>query len=224
MIGPIKEAQLQLDWHNFPFAKVGWVAKRSKVSNATAIDRYPHKRRHKSFRFNQTIHCVLMYGYAENKELARRFGVAETTLWSARKWVAAAGLTIPPMPLDAANSTPTPEPVAERQDTPVVVEPVEDVGVKFDGDKPRHDLIAPEMLEGVAAVLAHGAGKYGERNWEKGLGWSRPFAACMRHLWAWWRGEDLDQESGLPHLDHAACNIMFLCAFAKRGTGTDDRG
>ena len=97
-------------------------------------------------------------------------------------------------------------------------------GQRDDDGKPRHDLIAPEMLDGVAAVLAFGVKKYGERDWEKGLLWGNTLASTMRHLIAWMQREELDEESGLPHLDHAACNIMFLCAFAHRGIGTDSRG
>ena len=34
--------------------------------------------------------------------------------------------------------------------------------------------------------------------------------ACHRHLQAWWSGERLDKESGLPHLAHAVCCLLFL--------------
>lgn len=96
-------------------------------------------------------------------------------------------------------------------------------GRKDDGGKARHDLIPSELLEGVAAVLTFGAEKYGERNWEKGMKWGRPFAALMRHMWAWWRGEKVDPETGFSHLWHAACCIAFLIAFEQRATGVDDR-
>lgn len=68
-----------------------------------------------------------------------------------------------------------------------------------------------------------GAEKYGERNWERGIAWSRVFAAALRHLWAWWRGENADPETGLPHLAHAACNLLFLLAYHRRQIGPDDR-
>ena len=97
-------------------------------------------------------------------------------------------------------------------------------GVKFDEGKPRMELIAPEMLVGLAEVLTFGAVKYAPRNWEQGMAWSRCFGALMRHLWAWWGGEELDRETGLSHLDHAACCLMFLKAYKVRGTGNDDRG
>lgn len=96
-------------------------------------------------------------------------------------------------------------------------------GTKDDGGKARMELIAPELMFGTAAVLTFGAEKYGDRNWEKGMAWSRVFGALQRHLWAWWRGEQYDGETGMPHLWHASCCLMFLIAYELRGTGKDDR-
>jgi hypothetical protein len=96
-------------------------------------------------------------------------------------------------------------------------------GVKFDGDKPRYDLIPPELLEETAIVLTYGAVKYSERNWEKGMAWHRPFGALMRHMWSWWRGENVDPETGFSHLAHAACCIAFLITYERRSIGKDDR-
>lgn len=96
-------------------------------------------------------------------------------------------------------------------------------GRKDDTGKPAYHLIAPEMLEALAVVLEFGARKYEPRNWEKGMSWSRCFGALMRHMWAWWHGEGVDQETGLSHLWHAACCLMFLLAYEARGVGDDDR-
>ena len=96
-------------------------------------------------------------------------------------------------------------------------------GRKDDAQKIRLDLLPPEMLFGVGAILTFGAAKYGDRNWEKGMGWSRVFSALMRHLWAWWRGESVDAESGMSHLWHAGCCIAFLIAYEARNAGADDR-
>lgn len=96
-------------------------------------------------------------------------------------------------------------------------------GVKFDGGKDRYDLIPPEIEEAMAKVLTFGAAKYSERNWELGMKWGRPYAALRRHMAAWWKGEDTDPETGMPHTWHAACCIAFIIAFEARGTGTDDR-
>lgn len=96
-------------------------------------------------------------------------------------------------------------------------------GRKDDTGKLPYDLIAPEFLAGTAEILAFGAAKYAPRNWEKGMAWSRPFSALMRHMWAWWAGEKLDPETGKSHLWHACCCLMFLVAYEQRSTGTDDR-
>lgn len=96
-------------------------------------------------------------------------------------------------------------------------------GIKYDGDKIRYDLLPPELLQGVAEILTFGAKKYSERNWEKGMDWGRVYGALQRHLWAWWRGEDKDPETGKSHLWHAGCCIAFLIAFEERGVGKDDR-
>lgn len=98
-----------------------------------------------------------------------------------------------------------------------------DEGRKDDGGKPPVHLLPFDALEGITAVLRFGAGKYGPRNWERGMSWGRPFAACLRHLWAWWRGEKADPETGLSHLWHAGCCVLFLIAYEQRGVGTDDR-
>ena len=97
-------------------------------------------------------------------------------------------------------------------------------GLKFDEEKPRYELIPPEAIDGVAQVLTMGARKYGSRNWESGIVYGRIFSACMRHLWAWWKGEKIDPESGLSHLHHAACNIMMLQTYdAREMVNWDDR-
>lgn len=96
-------------------------------------------------------------------------------------------------------------------------------GIKHDGGKPRVELLPFDALLEVSQVFSIGAEKYGERNWEKGMNWSRLFGATLRHLSAWWQGEKKDPESGYSHLLHAGCNILFLIAYEIRGVGKDDR-
>lgn len=101
---------------------------------------------------------------------------------------------------------------------------VEETGAwKLDTDKLAIDLVFPEAIEEIALVFTYGAKKYGRGNWDKGMHWGRLYAATMRHLLAWWRGEELDKESGLPHLSHAASNLCTLIYYSKRNKGTDDR-
>lgn len=83
-------------------------------------------------------------------------------------------------------------------------------GTKFDNDKLPLDLWSPYALEETAKVLAFGAIKYEPYNWAKGIKYSRVFSALLRHLWAFWRGENFDEETRLHHLAHAMCCLMFL--------------
>ena len=83
-------------------------------------------------------------------------------------------------------------------------------GQKFDDDKPRMDLLPPQVLQDVAQIFTFGAEKYGDHNWRDGINYSRIYAACMRHLTAFWDGETFDPESDMHHLDHAIANLMML--------------
>ena len=99
-------------------------------------------------------------------------------------------------------------------------------GTKHDGLKAMLHLIPVKLIEGVGAILTHGARKYEERNWELGLVYSRPFGAIMRHMWSWWAGEDNDSQTGKSHLWHAATELSFLIHFEanpKQYEKFDDR-
>jgi hypothetical protein len=91
----------------------------------------------------------------------------------------------------------------------------EDGGQKFDDDKTRMELLPPRALERISDVLTFGAKKYDDRNWELGLKYSRLFGAFMRHMWAWWRGENKDPETGLSHLAHAGCCLLMMLEFEE---------
>lgn len=96
-------------------------------------------------------------------------------------------------------------------------------GTKHDSGKPPMELLPWEAVEGVAQVLDHGRTKYSAHNWRGGFVWGRLAGAALRHLFAWLSGQDKDSESGLSHVDHAACCLMFLSAHIKSGLGRDDR-
>jgi hypothetical protein len=104
----------------------------------------------------------------------------------------------------------------------ILVDPISG-GRKADAQKLRWDLMPTGPIQEVVEILTLGVTKYDERNWEKGMLWHRPYAAAMRHLWAWWGGEDRDPESGKSHLAHAACNILFLLEYTKTCKTYDDR-
>jgi len=96
-------------------------------------------------------------------------------------------------------------------------------GKKYDQGKARLDLIPHEALEELGKVLAFGANKYGTSNWANGINYSRLIAASLRHISAYNGGEDLDPESGLCHIDHAMCNLVFLSWMRKHRTDMDNR-
>lgn len=96
-------------------------------------------------------------------------------------------------------------------------------GVKFDQDKPRMDLVPVRPLVDEAKVWAFGAAKYSANNWRQGLDWSRPYAAALRHLTAWWGGENTDPETGFSHLAHARCCIAMLQEFETTRPELDNR-
>jgi hypothetical protein len=103
------------------------------------------------------------------------------------------------------------------------VDPRQEAAARYDYGKSNWHLLPYCALQDVVDVFDYGATKYSERNWEKGMSWSRMFNSMMRHLVAWWNGEDTDKESGLPHLAHAAFGCLGLLFFGHKRLGTDDR-
>jgi len=85
-----------------------------------------------------------------------------------------------------------------------------EIGLKYDTGKVQYSLIPPLALEGLAAVLTHGAHKYGPYNWKLVIPVERYYDALLRHLEAVRKGEWLDKDSELPHMDHVICNAVFL--------------
>lgn len=96
-------------------------------------------------------------------------------------------------------------------------------GIKHDGDKPQWHLLPFEAVEGAVRVLMHGAKKYSAYNWSKGMPYTRVLDAAQRHLNAIYQGEDKDPDSGLDHVDHAICELVFLKYYMIHGVGEDDR-
>lgn len=95
--------------------------------------------------------------------------------------------------------------------------------VKADATKNRLELLPMRPLEDIGIALTFGATKYSDHNWLKGMPWSRIWGALLRHLFAWWRGEDKDAETGLSHLAHAGCCLLFLMEYECHHQDRDDR-
>lgn len=96
-------------------------------------------------------------------------------------------------------------------------------GTKKDTGKPRICLIPVEAIEGAAEALMFGANKYGDYNYRAGIKHTRILDAILRHLMSHLKGEELDTESFLPHLSHAAAGISMLIWMTKHRPDLDDR-
>lgn len=87
-------------------------------------------------------------------------------------------------------------------------------GRKDDSAKRRYSLLPKGTVNSVVDVLEFGSKKYADNNWMKVPdAKARYYDAAMRHLDAWFNGDIKDAETGLPHLAHAICCLMFLMWF-----------
>lgn len=97
-------------------------------------------------------------------------------------------------------------------------------GKKYDGEKPRMYLLPPKALTEVAKVLTFGANKYDENNWKKLDNLQNRYTgAALRHIFAHMDGEELDPETGLDHLAHALCCLLFKLEAKLNETSKEER-
>ena len=76
----------------------------------------------------------------------------------------------------------------------------------------------------LGLVHNNGAKKYGTLNWrDHTVSASVYYNAAWRHIAAWYEGEDLDPESGLPHLAHVMACMSIILDADKFGKLNDDR-
>ena len=137
-----------------------------------------------------------------------------TEFWMGR----ATPITRTPVPPEAYHRVPDTGP-----DTPVInLE-----AIKHDDGKADWSLVPFESLEGMVKVLEFGANKYAGWNWTTngGFSYTRVLRSCLRHIFAYMRGEDNDPESGLSHIHHAMCNLLFISHYIgnKEKYNKDDR-
>lgn len=88
---------------------------------------------------------------------------------------------------------------------------------------PLH-LVPPALIIGAAEALKNGADKYGAYNFrDSKIAASVYMGAIMRHLLAWWDGEDNAQDSGIHHMKHIAASAALVLDAMSTGTFADDR-
>lgn len=92
------------------------------------------------------------------------------------------------------------------------------------GTKPaKPSLIPTPALMALAEHYGVGAKKYSAHNWRKGYEWSLAYDALCRHLWTFWDGEDMDDETGTPHMAAVAFHAFSLLVFMTEHPEFDDR-
>lgn len=90
--------------------------------------------------------------------------------------------------------------------------PVNDQTAKSDAGKARLSLVPTRIIFDIARIREYGNAKYGDPDNWKTVSPERYRDAAFRHLLAYIANpEGKDEESGLPHLWHLACNVAFLC-------------
>ena len=92
------------------------------------------------------------------------------------------------------------------------VEPMNDQTAKADCGKPKLTLVPRKIIFDIAKVREYGNQKYHDPDNWKTVEIERYRDAAFRHFMAYLDDpKGVDEESGLPHLSHLACNIAFLC-------------
>ena len=83
-------------------------------------------------------------------------------------------------------------------------------GIKYDSEKPKMNLLPPKAIVEISKVLTFGAEKYDAENWRKLDDLQNRYTAgALRHIFAHMDGEKLDPETGLSHMAHALCCLLF---------------
>ncbi len=81
--------------------------------------------------------------------------------------------------------------------------------LRFNKGKLKWSYVDFRSLEPMVRVLEFGVTKYKPMNWKIGLDKDEIMESLLRHAFAILSGEDIDPESGLPHIGHLQCNAMF---------------
>ncbi len=98
--------------------------------------------------------------------------------------------------------------------------PKDSLGIK---KVPLHAVPTKPLLE-LGLAMMEGGRKYGSHNYRKiGVKMSTYYDASMRHLMAWWEGEDIDPDSGIHHVIKAIASLFVVRDSMHMGNCVDDR-
>lgn len=98
--------------------------------------------------------------------------------------------------------------------------PKDSVGIK----RVPFSTVPANVTAEVGIAMLEGALKYGRHNYRViGVRSSVYYDAAMRHLTRWWEGEDIDPDSGLPHIIKAIASLYVLRDSQLIGNLVDDR-
>ena len=193
-----------------------------EFGNVTQTDRF---NREKALRrdFAELLGCdavVLLPGWGQSEGALKERQLAIDS--GINVWYAIANdPDFAPEPLDAPDVDWDTAKVIVGSGEVIVADP--NTGGKKGQKLARFDLVPARPLQILAEHFGRGARKYEDRNWEKGYAWSLSFGAMQRHAWAFWNGEDIDEETGSPHLAAVAFHAFALLEFMETRRSKDDR-
>lgn len=126
-----------------------------------------------------------------------------------------------PWPPDSVPVDDHIKPPAGRADSPrKETNPKDAVGIK----KVPFSTVSALIIAEIGLGMLEGARKYGRHNYRiAGVRASVYYDAAMRHLAAWWEGQDIDPDSGLPHIVKAMSTLAVLRDAQHNGKMFDDR-
>lgn len=88
---------------------------------------------------------------------------------------------------------------------------------------PMH-VVPCEVLLELGLAMMEGSRKYGSHNYRSaGVRASVYYDALMRHMMAWWEGEDNDPDTGVSHVVKAMACLVVLRDSMHCGNWHDDR-
>lgn len=89
---------------------------------------------------------------------------------------------------------------------------------KADAGKLELDLVPMQIVRDIAQVRMYGNAKYGDPDNWKLVELRRYINALLRHTLEFLEDHhSVDEESGIEHYKHMACNMAFICYMMKEG-------